>query len=183
MQIKAEKTGLIFTQIFLVLIGVLGLFFVIQDSSVWQFAVIALVGLALIHIWLASFKITIANSNLEYRELKSKNKISIPEIKKIYLKIGLSSEKQKRGYYRMYIEGENNQLIINIKPFSKNNLAILVDTLVKNNPSIELDKYSSDIRKGNLDTVVKVGISNVWQIIIYVFLMSLVVALVRQFID
>ena len=142
-------------------------------------------------VWLASFKIILRTGSIFYKTLFSKGKeIPYTNIKNVEIDIGLfpsgsglCERASRRGFYRLNLfrHAIEEPVTINMKPFSKRDLAIIVDRITVANPSVGLDELSQSLKDGDFGPIVKAGIRKVWQVALYIFWLFLTLNLVRHF--
>ena len=191
--IKAEWTAYLVFSILFGPISLLSLaaYYKNPDSNMWQAVLISIGILTLFLVWIAYFKIILNSDGVIYKTLFSKGfKAKFSEIKKAEIDIGMRSSgneqlgRQKGGYYRFNIFTHSSELpfTINMKLFSKRDLAILIDAIMVTNPSVELDKFSRNLYEGNFKPIVSEGIRKFWQVALWIFLVFLIINLLRHFI-
>ena len=190
--IKAEWTAyLVFSILFgPIILLLLAAYYINPDSNIWQAVLFALGTLIIFLVWISYFKVILNSNGIFYKTLFSKGfKVNFSEINKIEIDIGMhssGSEKQERqvGYYRFNIFTHSSEVpyTINMKPFSKRDLAILVDLAVAANPSIKLDKLAHDLYEGNFNPIASQGIRKFWQVALWIFLIFLIISLLRHLI-
>ncbi len=136
-------------------------------------------------IWIASFKIVLNSDSISYKTLFSKGlQVKFSEIKKVEIDIGMHSSRSKqsgrqKSYYSLNIftHSPKQHLSINMKPFSKRDLAILIDAIMVANPSVELDRLSRNLYEGDFKPIVSQSIRKFWQFALWWFLVFLVMGL------
>jgi hypothetical protein len=190
--IKAEWTGYLIFSILFIPISLLWVVVAFKNPS-QNFLLpnlIPLVILTIFLIWLASLKIVLNSDGIFYKTLFSKGfKIKFSEIEKVGVDIGMypsGSEQQgsqRRGYYRFNIfkHDVGDPFAVYMKPFSKRDLAILIDAIMVANPSVKLDKLSRNLYEGNFKPIVSQGIRKFWQVTLWLFWVFLLINLLRHF--
>jgi len=125
------------------------------DRSFWvPFVTLFAIFLAML-VWTRRFKIVILGDKIVYSTLFSKkNVVKFANIKKLEIKIG----QNKNVFYALHIHDNNRYstepLIINMKPFSKNDLSLLVKTITSVNPSVEIDHDVKKLKQGHFEPAV-----------------------------
>lgn len=101
------------------------------------------------------------------------------------MKFKVEVNKQNRGikgFYNLVLLGSlpESNLIINMKPFGKNDLAILIDAVANQVTNIELDRELAELRDGNLNPVVVAGIKKFWQYALWYFFVALTISISKS---
>jgi len=191
--IKAEWTGYLVFSIIYVPIALLGAAAVYKNPSSDSLPLlyIPLLVLGLFFVWFESFRIVLSTDGVSYKTLFSRGfNVRFPQVKKLEIDVGLypsGSEKQAvrgRGFYRfnLFTNDAATPFSINMKPFSKRDLAILTDAIVARNPSVMLDERSRRLKEGDFKPVLSEGLRKMWQILLAVFGMLLALGLFRALI-
>ena len=191
--IRAEWTGYLVFSIIFVPIALLGAFAVYKNPSSSSLAPVylPLIVLALFFVWIESFRITLSADGVSYKTLLSKGfNVQFAQIKKVEVDVGLypsGSEKQavrNRGFYRfnIFTNDAAAPFSINMKPFSKRDLAILTDVIAAQNPSVSLDERSRRLKDGDFKPILYEGLRKIWQILLAVLGIFLALGLLRALI-
>lgn len=192
--IKAEWTAYLVFSIMFVPITLLWIIDYRPDTNSWQPILILLSILTLFLIWIKIFRITLENNKIFYKTLFSKKELLFSDIKKIEIATGIdrtaseemagvSFVKRRMGaFIRMNISSKNELLSINMKPFSKRNLIIIVDAITIANSNVELDAPALALKQGDFKPVVSATIGKIWQILLYIFWIFLAIDLFNHFI-
>ena len=118
--------------VFGVIVGVplvLSLAAALRNGSFWSAVALCLFALALSFVWIASFKIVIANGNISYRTLFTGTRsVALSEIERCDLEI--SSENAIKPPIRLVIRPRQSSgkkpISINLKVFSKPDVLLLM---------------------------------------------------------
>jgi len=149
------------------------------DNLIFELIILAI--LSSIFICLKSFKIILKEESLCYKYLFFKSReILYSDIQSANIEVGITSVKAtNKPFYRLnlYKDYSEEPLTINMKSFSKRDLAIIIDRLVTVNPGIVLDELSQNLIEGNFKPIVNTGIRRILQLFLlglaFVFLYGL----------
>jgi hypothetical protein len=183
--IKVEWTA--YTVFSIIFIPFLVSALVLQDIQA-QSLVLVLFLIAI--VWLERFKISLTASSIEYQTLLSgKHSIDFSEIDKVEVDIGFSQysagwqhyyKSRTQAYYRLNIlQNGQKTLTINMKPFSRRDLAIVMDAIYSHNPNIKMDDYSRSLKDGDFKPILMGGIKKMWQVMLFIFSFSLAISLLH----
>ncbi len=179
--IKADWTAYLIFSIFFGPIVILGIFATLKNSSAWPVSFVALIFLVAFLAWINSFKIILSDDKIIYKTLFSKNKEAIfSKINNMEINIGLKHKANaKSAFYQLdiYERGSIELLSINMKPFSKRDLAIIVDTIAIKAPSAKMDELTYQLKEGDFKLIVSEGIRKSWQVLLIIAVMSLSIAI------
>lgn len=132
--------------------------------------------------WIYSFKIKILEDKIVYKTLFARIKeVLFLNISKIDIKIGMNRDGRNKGYYRFNIHQNLSEepIIINIKPFSQRDLAVLTDVICTKVPSVIMDDLTHELKDGNFKPIISAGVKKMWQIALVIFIAFLVVAIIK----
>ena len=188
--IRAEWTGYLIFSIFFIPISLLWIIVGYKNPSQNLLLpdLIPWIILTIFLIWLASFKIVLNTNGIFYKTLFSKgSEIKLSQVKKVEIAVGIYPSERERtargSYYRLNIFRNDIEkpFSINIKPFSKRDIAILIDAITIQNPSVELDKLSQNLKEGNFRSITSAGIRKFWQVLLWLFWLFLTLILISHF--
>jgi len=149
--------------------------------------IILLILIGFVLLWLKGFKIDLLDDKVMYKTLFSwKKEIRYSEVKKMKLEVGMNNQNTAgKGFYRLVFLGSLSEpiLVINMKPFAKNDLAILIDAVANKATNVEMDNELSELRDGNLNPVVEAGIKKFWQFALWYFLVALSMSIAKAFLS
>jgi hypothetical protein len=140
--------------------------------------------LAFFLIWISAFKINLTQQGITYKTLFSKGfQIDFSSIKKIDVAIGINAGR-KGGFYRLNLTTTDSAepFTINMKPFSKRELATLIGAIVAATPAVELDGFSKQLYEGNFNPIVSQGIRKLWQVTLSMFFFFPSLMLLKHFV-
>ena len=179
--IKAEWTSYLVFSILFAPITIIAAVAVFKDPSGWPVLLVIALLLGWILFWLGSYKILLLEDKIVYKTMFSSKEVLPSNIRKMQISIGIQQGQKGKGFYRLeiYPSSSENVLTINMKPFSKRDLAILTDYITINNPYVEIDNLIREIKESNFKAVTSAGIRKVWQRLLYIFVSSLVLSIIR----
>jgi hypothetical protein len=189
--IKAEWTAYV---VFSVIFGLLILLaayadFVKPQSGVFVIEIIVLVIFTVFLFWIASFRIIIDKNGIIYKTLFSQKNIVFSEIERVEIHAGRSTSNSEKSagmpyrpaaFIRMDLFTNSNLLMINMKPFSKKNMAIVVDAINTANPNTELLGAAATLKDGEFGPIIHGVIKKFWQVAIWLFFLSLLIGFVNH---
>ncbi len=156
-----------------------------QDDTFWPMDILLIIFLGFVILWLKGFKIDILEDKVMYKTLFSRKKeIRYSEVKKMKLEVGVNNQNTAgKGFYRLVFLGSLSEtiLVINMKPFGKNDLAILIDAVANKSTNVEMDKELAELRDGNLNPVIVTGIKKFWQFALWYFMVTLSISIANSF--
>jgi len=179
---KAEWTAyIIFFVLFIPLI-ILNIFTYLKYNLIYPWGILIFLIFFSIIIYLFSLKITIQGNKIIYRTLFSEKRVSINKIKKVKMRIGFKKGLKdiNSGFYILDLVRNNKKLSINIKPFSKQNLTILINSIIDQNHNIELDEFTLALKNNNLKPIVKEGVKTMLQTISIVLIIEVVIIIAKS---
>ena len=183
---KAEWTTYLIFSIFFVPILLLWVFISFQHpaSNAWEAVLILFIMLSIFLAWIGAFKIILQEDRLFYSTLLSKNnEILFSDITRIGFKV-LSAEESARKsaliVLEIYTKIKEAPLAINMKPFSKRDLAILVDVVSKKNPEIDMDAVTLKLKEGEFKPVSISTIKNFWKYFLRFLWIMLAILFIRS---
>lgn len=172
--------------ILLFLPAIISLFATLKNPSFWPIIGISLVVFILFLIWIYNFEIQILKDRIIYKSLFRKEEILFENIKKVEIIVGIYSNRKAKnsGYYSLNIFNTNQKISINMKPFSRRDLAIVIviDSIYSYNKSIELNELAMKLKDGNFKPIVMQGIKKVWEVALLIFVIFLVIGLINALI-
>jgi hypothetical protein len=179
--IKAEWTSYLVFSIIFGPVTILGTIIVFQDPTGWPILLIGAILLGYFLFWIDSLRISLLEDKIVYKSMFSSKEVLYSNIKKMQINIGIKRGQKGKGFYRLEIYSGSSKgvLTINMKPFSKRDLAILADAVTTKNPHVETDDLIRAIKEDNFKAVTSAGLRKVWQIILYVFAVSLAFSMIR----
>lgn len=156
------------------------------DTNAWLGAIILLVILLCIFSYFASLKIILGENKIIYKTLFSGQKeVLFSNIIKLQISVGLDSTVESRlnGFYRLeiYEKANDNPIRINMKPFSVDGLALVINLIVEKNPSVKMDDRVLNLKNRNIQTVINQGIKNFWKIALLLLSIIVISAILRKF--
>lgn len=104
-----------------------------REMSSWPLAVLCLLCIAFIFLWLASYKLELSDDRISYRTLfRGTMSLLLYEIDKVEVKLGITTYSDRfRPTIRMIFKPKSNiekpEIVVNLKIFSKGDLALLQD--------------------------------------------------------
>ena len=128
-----------------------------------------------------SFKIVLFEDRIEYSRFPAKNwSVPFDDIRGVEMRIGRITG-GKEGFYSLALlrRSSNKPELINIKPFSRKDLAMVVQTINAKAPNVEMDTYAQHLKNADVRPIIAQGIRRIWQPLLYLFLSLLATALVR----
>ena len=145
---RAEWTAYWLTAVFLVLgLSWLG----VRHSTAWQPFVICLVTGVAWAGWIGSFRITLDKTELTYRTLFAAHTIQHADIQTLATKFALD----RAGLILLVIQPKDSErpIRVNMKPFRRADLALLIDTIRAANPSVEITPGLQKLRTAQFSIV------------------------------
>ena len=176
--VKAEwTTYFIFSLLFgpIALLWLVG-YFKNPVANAWAPLLILFLVLTLFLVWAAALRVILEKDRIIYQTLFSRRReLFFSDVKKVKISIGL--------YYQLNLFGARNSqpLTINMKPFSRRNLAIIIDAVASENQAVELDRLSVSLVEGDFKPIISAGVKNVWQVFLWIFWIFFAISLVRFF--
>jgi hypothetical protein len=178
--ITPEWTAYVILPSILAVPCVFGFFATLKITAAWPTLAVPLFMLILFLLWIGGFKIYIRDEKIIYKTLFSKKEMLFADVQKIKIAIGVCNNGRinNSAYYNLNIIGENQELMINMKPFSRRGLATIVDSLCLHNSNIELDDFSKKLREGDVKPIINEGIKQFWKVALWLFVTFLIIGLV-----
>lgn len=133
-------------------------------------------------LWISRFRITLKPDKIQAQSLFSNRELAYAEISGLTLEIG-ATQPQKSAFYRLNILSRTGTepLMINIKPYSKTDLGILVRTIINRGKGVTLDRLCQALAAEDLAPVVNEGITQFLRWLPWLFLAFLGSALLLTF--
>lgn len=117
----------------------------------------ALMFLGLFKLWTPSCEIVVERDKITYREPSLKQEILTSNIKRMEATLNLdSSPRKKRGIYlNLYDDKKFSEkpFAINLALFSKKDLRVLINVVVEESPSVEMDETTYQMKEGDFHAI------------------------------
>ena len=179
--IKADTSVYIIFSIFIIPILLIELVALHKSLTALPLVLLTITIIFIVLLWISSFKIILKNDNIYYKSLFSKLRIvKLSDIKELKCIIGdVKRATKKSAFYQMVLyDYEHNELLtINMKPFSKNDITLLVKNIVLQKPDITIDKFFKAIIDGNFNPVIQEGVNKIL-ILAFIIIFSFVVVVI-----
>lgn len=186
--IRVEWTTYMVFSLFFIPISALFIFVNMKSPflSPWAGFGFPLVFLSVFLIWAQSFTIVLKEDRIIYKLLHFAvhREVKYCDISKLKIDVGLGPASLKHhAYYRLFFVDKSGKeiLVINLKPFSRRDLALLVDIVSRKNKEVEMDELSMKIKEGGISSIAAEGARNIWQIASLIFWVFLLSSLMRIF--
>lgn len=136
-----------------------------------------------IFIIIRFFTIEIKNGKILYRRLFSfKKEICIKNIEELTISVGMHiNGVDEFTTFHLLIKGQGKKLVINLKPFSYEDISVLIKTILVENKNVKVDKFLEDAKNGNFESIKKERKSNLIFAIIFILSIFLITYLSRNF--
>lgn len=140
-------------------VGILALLSLFRNPDP-KFLLFGLVVVGLPQLWLASYRVGIKDGCLIYRELFSRKSICLRDIKKISIELGVKdkSRLKNKAFYRLVLHDQtiykDDPFIINLKPFSRNDLAYLAKIIRSYAADAAYDSVFESLSEGNVQPLI-----------------------------
>jgi len=161
----------------------LGLMISLKRPDEWQFILLMFVFAIFPHIWLSAFKIVISPKKLYYRSLFSfRNEIAFSEITKAIIEVGKMDKNQPFYCLKIFdCKGHSESpIVINLKPFSFQDIAKLTKAIVENSPSTsDISKDIIGLSKKDLLPLRHQMLKKIWKVGIFVFFLIFILSFLR----
>ncbi|OPZ87613.1 MAG: hypothetical protein BWY76_00369 [bacterium ADurb.Bin429] len=149
----AERAMFIITSIFVGLLLLGGLWATAISVSAWPLLAI-FVGIAVyVHLAISALRVTVTGTGITFRWLNGAWTAPFADITRIALLPGRytvgPSRKMVNRCILLELRGSNEPLCPPYKPFSKEDLAVLVDAIATHAPHLVLDEYLQALRTRN----------------------------------
>ncbi len=168
---------LVFSIIFIP-IGISSIFIALEDPEAYLFALFSVFLSVGFLFFIGSFKVEIREYRVIYKTLFSKQEIPIEEIQRLDMII--TTVQNVPAYYLNMIS-HDEKLSINMKPFSKKDLAILIDLVATKNNKIELNELATELREGKYSKINNESIRKVFQMVISILATWLLAWIIKWF--
>ncbi len=166
-------------------IGVLFMFLLFKQPEFWPISFFCFLSGLIIVVGIYSIRIVVKDDRIIYKILffYKKEKIFFSDISELKLLIGLDDKSRGKGFIRFNIYNEKLEelLSINGKIFDRRDLSILANLINKKVPNIKNDKLMKALIEENFSLINKSLWRKLWQIAVFIFIVSLFSALLKAF--
>lgn len=184
-RIQAEGTSRL---IFLLLtspLAVLGLIASVKSAEA-DFLLVVLFVVLFPQLWLCCFEIVLHEDKMSYRTLfAGRREVLFTNITRAKTEVGMGAgfKGRTQPFYRLVLfdmgRFARDPLIINMKPFSRSDLARVAQALVKNASSAKIDKSVVSLSQGSIKHLTHEASKQIWQAAMLIFVVFLLLGLVR----
>lgn len=185
-KIKADWTSYCIFSLLLAPICILALVVTFRRPDQWHALLFTILAAMFPQLWLYRFEIMLFDDRLTYKTLFSSRKemlfASITEAR-TEVGIGRGLKARTQPFYRLLLFDSSRfarvPLVINMKPFSRSDLARVAQAIVRNAPSARIGKTVGFLSQGNIKPLTRKALRGLWVVIMLVFTIFLVLGLVR----
>ncbi|HBA84190.1 MAG TPA: hypothetical protein DCZ95_08880 [Verrucomicrobia bacterium] len=170
-------------------ICILALVVTIKKPDQWHALLFTLAAAAFPQLWLYWFEIVLHEDRLSYRTLFSgRREILFADITRAKIEVGIGQGLKARTqpFYRLELSDRGrfarDPLIINMKPFSRSDLARVAQAIVRNAPSAKIDKPVVSLSQGSIKPLTRQAAKQIWKAAMLILVVFLVLGLIRAFI-
>ena len=154
-----------------------------------DFLLVVLFAVLFPQLWLYCFEIVLHEDRLSYRTLFSgRREILFADITRAKIEVGIGQGLKARTqpFYRLELSDRGrfarDPLIINMKPFSRSDLARVAQAIVRNAPSAKIDKPVVSLSQGSIKPLTRQAAKQIWKAAMLILVVFLVLGLIRAFI-
>jgi len=156
----------------------------------WHALLFTLLLAAFPQLWLKGFEIRLFEDRLVYKTLfRAPKEVSFVDLTKVSVEVGCSTDmaRRNRPFYRLVLlrKGQlaNNSMIIDLKPFSRADIAQVARMVVSKAQGADIDQDVQKLSKGDVAPLTGQAVRQFWQAAILIFFLMLVLGLARAIID